>query len=126
MDLYEYQGKQLFARYDIPVSPGEAVTTVDAAVEAAKLGHGVVEYIARLLSCDPKTIRQGLGDLEGPEDPVADRVRKKGGTPTADDHLPGWQASGDSRPRRRLAQADEAAFNRPHKLRRAAGVPLGA
>ena len=50
-----------------------------AAVEAAKLGHGGVEYIAELLSCDPKTIRQGLEDLEADEDPAADRVRKKGG-----------------------------------------------
>jgi hypothetical protein len=49
-----------------------------AAVEAAKLGHGGVEYIARLLGCDPKTIRQGLRDLEADEDPVAGRVRKKG------------------------------------------------
>jgi hypothetical protein len=49
-----------------------------AAVEAAKLGHGGVEYIARVLSCDPKTIRQGLKELEEPEDPTADRVRKKG------------------------------------------------
>jgi hypothetical protein len=49
-----------------------------AAVEAAKLGHGGVEYIARLLACDPKTIRQGLEDLEQPEDPATDRVRKKG------------------------------------------------
>ena len=49
-----------------------------AAVEAAKFGHGGVEYISRLLSCAPKTIRQGLADLEGPEDPAADRVRKKG------------------------------------------------
>ena len=49
-----------------------------AAVEAAKLGQGGVEYIARLLACDPKTIRQGLADLEEPEDPAADRVRKKG------------------------------------------------
>ena len=49
-----------------------------AAVEAAKLGHGGVEYVARLLSCDPKTIRQGLEDLEAPEDPAAARVRKKG------------------------------------------------
>jgi hypothetical protein len=49
-----------------------------AAVEAAKLGHGGVEYIARLLSCDPKTIRQGLQDLEQPQDPAASRVRKKG------------------------------------------------
>ena len=43
MDLFEYQGKQLFARYDIPVSPGEAVTTVDAAVAAAdRVGYPVV------------------------------------------------------------------------------------
>jgi hypothetical protein len=49
-----------------------------AAVEAAKLGHGGIDYVARLLSCDPKTIRQGLADLEPPEDPAADRVRKKG------------------------------------------------
>ena len=49
-----------------------------AAVEAAKLGHGGLEYIAGLLSCDPKTIRQGLQDLEEPEDPAASRVRKKG------------------------------------------------
>jgi hypothetical protein len=49
-----------------------------AAVEAAKLGHGGVEYVSRLLGCDPKTIRQGLADLEGTEDPAADRVRKKG------------------------------------------------
>ena len=50
-----------------------------AAVEAAKLGHGGVEYIARVLGCDPKTIRQGLKELEVPEDPAAGRVRKKGG-----------------------------------------------
>jgi len=50
-----------------------------AAVEAAKLGHGGVEYIARVLWCDPKTIRQGLADLEEAEDPAAERIRKKGG-----------------------------------------------
>jgi hypothetical protein len=49
-----------------------------AAVEAAKLGHGGVEYIARVLRCDPKTIRQGLTELEEPEDLAAGRVRKKG------------------------------------------------
>lgn len=49
-----------------------------AAVEAAKLGHGGVEYISGLLSCDAKTIRQGLQDLEQADDPAADRVRKKG------------------------------------------------
>lgn len=49
-----------------------------AAVEAAKLGHGGVEYIARLLGCDPQTIQQGRLELEQSEDPVAGRVRKKG------------------------------------------------
>jgi succinyl-CoA synthetase beta subunit len=43
LDLYEYQGKQFFARYDIPVSPGEAVKTVDDAVAAAeRIGYPVV------------------------------------------------------------------------------------
>ncbi|HEX4821141.1 MAG TPA: ADP-forming succinate--CoA ligase subunit beta [Acidimicrobiales bacterium] len=43
MDLYEYQGKQFFAEYGIPVSPGAAVTDVDDAVAAAdKVGYPVV------------------------------------------------------------------------------------
>lgn len=36
MDLFEYQGKQFFASFDIPVSKGEAVTTVDDALAAAE------------------------------------------------------------------------------------------
>jgi hypothetical protein len=50
-----------------------------AAVEATKLGHGGVEYIADLLGCDPKTIRQGVVELQGPDELDAERVRKKGG-----------------------------------------------
>lgn len=51
-----------------------------AAVEAEKLGHGGIEYIAAVLNCDAKTIRQGRADVEQlPEDAAADRVRKKGG-----------------------------------------------
>ena len=43
MDLFEYQGKQLFASFGIPVSPGEPVDTVDDAVTAAEdLGYPVV------------------------------------------------------------------------------------
>ena len=49
-----------------------------AAIEAAKLGHGGVEYVARVLQCDPKTIREGLKELEEEADPAAGRVRKKG------------------------------------------------
>lgn len=49
-----------------------------AAVEVAKLGHGGLEYMARVLACDPKTIRQGLRELEEAEDAAAGRIRKKG------------------------------------------------
>ncbi|MGZ4795142.1 MAG: ADP-forming succinate--CoA ligase subunit beta [Acidimicrobiia bacterium] len=43
MDLFEYQGKQLFARYGIPVSDGAPVTTVPEAVEVAdRIGYPVV------------------------------------------------------------------------------------
>ena len=49
-----------------------------AAIEAAKLGHGGIEYIARILGCDPKTIREGQAELDGEEDLDTGRVRKKG------------------------------------------------
>jgi succinyl-CoA synthetase beta subunit len=43
VDLFEYQGKQLFARYGIPVSPGGVADTVDQAVAAAEAaGYPVV------------------------------------------------------------------------------------
>ena len=49
-----------------------------AAIEAAKLGHGGIEYMARLLGCDVKTIRQGRRDLEQPPELPPSKVRKKG------------------------------------------------
>jgi hypothetical protein len=49
-----------------------------AAIEAAKLGHGGIEYVATLLGCDPKTIRQGQQDLDQLPDGLGERVRKKG------------------------------------------------
>ena len=43
MDLFEYQGKQYFARFGIPVSPGGVADTVDEAVaQADKVGYPVV------------------------------------------------------------------------------------
>lgn len=51
-----------------------------AAVEAEKLGHGGVQYIAELFDCDAHTIRHGAEDIERlPVDVAAGRVRKKGG-----------------------------------------------
>jgi hypothetical protein len=49
-----------------------------AAIEVAKLGHGGVDYIARVLDCDPKTIRRGLEELGGGDDLNTGRSRKKG------------------------------------------------
>src|SRR6202021_2276121 len=43
MDLFEYQGKQYFARYGIAVSPGGVADTVEEAVtQAAAAGYPVV------------------------------------------------------------------------------------
>ena len=43
MDLFEYQGKQYFARFGIPVSPGGEADTVDEAVaQAEAIGYPVV------------------------------------------------------------------------------------
>ena len=61
-----------------------------AAIEAAKLGYGGVEYIATVLGCDPKTIRLGLSELRGEAELDASRIRKRGAG-----------ASGSSRPTRR-------------------------
>jgi hypothetical protein len=49
-----------------------------AGIEAAKLGHGGIEYICGLFGIDPKTVRRGLEELEQEEDEAADGVRKKG------------------------------------------------
>jgi hypothetical protein len=49
-----------------------------AAIEAAKLDHGGMSYIATVLGCDPKTIRQGQVDLDHLPDGLGGRVRKKG------------------------------------------------
>ena len=51
-----------------------------AAVEAEKLGHGGVEYIASVLGCSERTVRQGRSDVSKlPEDEAEGRIRKKGG-----------------------------------------------
>ena len=43
MDLFEYQGKQYFARFDIPVSPGGPADTVEESIKQAdKAGYPVV------------------------------------------------------------------------------------
>ncbi len=50
-----------------------------AAVEVAKFGHGGVEYVAKVLGVDPKTIRHRQHDLGNLPERPATRVREPGG-----------------------------------------------
>src|SRR3989442_9434744 len=51
-----------------------------AALEAIKLGHGGIRYIAKVLACDPQTVTDGMRELKQlPDDPAGSRVRKPGG-----------------------------------------------
>jgi hypothetical protein len=51
-----------------------------AAVEAIKLGHGGIRYIAQVLGCDPHTVQEGMREIKQlPDDPAGHRVRKPGG-----------------------------------------------
>ena len=51
-----------------------------AAVEAVKLGHGGITYIAQLFGCSPELIEHGLQDLRHlPYDPAGKRIRQPGG-----------------------------------------------
>ena len=68
----EVKMRRLFARLSEKDRRGYA------AIEAAKLDHGGIEYISRLFKIDPKTVQRGLAELEAFEDPSPGRVRKKG------------------------------------------------
>jgi succinyl-CoA synthetase beta subunit len=78
VDLFEYQGKQFFAGFDIPVSRGRAVSTVDDAVAAAEeIGEYPVVVKAQVqvggrgkaggikLADSADEVRQYAGDILG-------------------------------------------------------------
>ncbi len=50
-----------------------------AAVEAIKLPHGGITYIARLFRCSRKTVYIGIKELNDPENADKNRIRKVGG-----------------------------------------------
>lgn len=50
-----------------------------AAIEAEKLGHGGIEYVARVLQVDPNTIRRGRRELRDLPEAPEPRVRAPGG-----------------------------------------------
>ena len=50
-----------------------------AALEAQRLGHGGIRYVAQLLGCSIRTVRRGIEELDRlGEDPAAGRVRRPG------------------------------------------------
>ncbi len=76
MDGYSTELERQMSRlYD---SLGERDRRRYAAVEAAKLGHGGIEYISRVLGCDRKTIQHGISEMESAEELETQRQRKKG------------------------------------------------
>jgi succinyl-CoA synthetase beta subunit len=67
MDLYEYQGKQLFAKFGIPVSDGRFVTTPEEARTAAEELGGPVVVKAQVLT-GGRGKAGGIKLAEGPDD----------------------------------------------------------
>lgn len=50
-----------------------------AALEAQRLGHGGIAYVAGILGCSTKTISRGIQELDSlDDDPAAGRVRRPG------------------------------------------------
>ena len=70
MDLYEYQGKQLFARYGIPVSEGRIATTPEEARAAAEELGGRVVVKAQVLT-GGRAKAGGIQLADSPEDAEA-------------------------------------------------------
>jgi len=65
MDLYEYQGKQLFSRFGIPVSDGQVADTPEEAREAAERLGAPVMVKAQVLTGG----RGKAGGIKGPASP---------------------------------------------------------
>ena len=50
-----------------------------AALEAQRLGHGGIQYVAQVLGCSRRTIERAISELEElPHDPAGDRIRRPG------------------------------------------------
>ena len=47
MDLFEYQAKDLFAEYGVPVQPGKVASTAGEARDIAVLGEQVLRLILK-------------------------------------------------------------------------------
>src|SRR5947209_1381188 len=75
MDLYEYQGKQLFKKFGIPVSDGELVAdAADAARATKELGGGPVVVKAQVLTGG----RGKAGGVKLADDPSDAQLKSEG------------------------------------------------
>src|SRR4051795_2745259 len=74
MDLYEYQGKQLFKRHGIPVSDGRLASTAEEARVAAEELGGQVVVKAQVLTGG----RGKAGGVKLADDPADAEQKTKG------------------------------------------------
>jgi hypothetical protein len=75
MDAYALEVERMMRRLFDSLKEGDRRRY--AAIEAAKLGHGRIEYIAHVLGCDPKRIQWGMEELAGGGDLATGSSRKK-------------------------------------------------
>jgi hypothetical protein len=54
-----------------------------AGIEAKKLGHGGIVYIATLFNCDEKTIRKGIREFTNKDNMNQATIRRSGGGRTS-------------------------------------------
>ncbi|MFP5299007.1 MAG: ADP-forming succinate--CoA ligase subunit beta [Actinomycetota bacterium] len=74
MDLFEYQGKQLLRRFEVPVPEGRVAQTPEEAAEAAKFLGGKVVVKAQV-QVGGRGKQGGVAVVDGP-DAAADATRK--------------------------------------------------
>ena len=104
VDLFEYQGKQYFARFGIPVSPGGVADTVDEAVEIAdSAGYPVVVKAQVQVGGRGKA-----GGIKLAND--ADEVRLHAGAHPRDGHQGPRRPAGVGRARLDIAEEYYASF----------------
>ncbi len=78
MRFTRYSEEIEFSMHQLYSSLSERDRRCYAAVEALKLGHGGILYLAQLFGCAEKTIRRGLVELLTPPELPLGRSRKKG------------------------------------------------
>jgi hypothetical protein len=78
MRFTRYSEEIEFSMHQLYSSLSERDRRRYAAVEALKLGHGGILYLAHLFGCAEKTIRRGLVELLTPPELPLGRSRKKG------------------------------------------------